>query len=355
MKLIDRYVGKSYLLFFMLVILVPGLLFSLFELISQLDDVGKGSYQMVDALIYVGLTAPRRFIEIIPITALLAGVITLGRFADTGELIAMQTCGFSFMAIGRGIVLGTLLIAAAAAALDELAVPGLEQKAAMIHMKTSSRQGITYTGKGIWIRQGGSFINVEKLIGLTSAEGITIYRFSADGRLEHFIHASSAEIRPGGWILHDVTLKEISGFRFATSHRSTLAIDPVLRAKEMKALELPPEGLSALELWRYTKALKRSGQNPDHYLLAFWRKFSQPLTALGMALVAIAFMSGQAERGTMGGRIALSVVAGLILYFLDQVTMQVGLLWGIRPAAVAFAPSAVAWLAAISRFRWSAA
>jgi lipopolysaccharide export LptBFGC system permease protein LptF len=74
-----------------------------------------------------------------------------------------------------------------------------------------------------------------------------------------------------------------------------------------------------------------------------------------MALVAIAFMSGQAERGTMGGRIALAVVAGLILYFLDQVTMQVGLLWGIRPAAVAFAPSAVAWLAAISRFRWSAA
>ena len=61
-------------------------LFSLFELLSQLDEVGKGSYQMSDAFIFVALTLPKRLLDLMPISTLLGGIIALGLLADHGNL-----------------------------------------------------------------------------------------------------------------------------------------------------------------------------------------------------------------------------------------------------------------------------
>jgi len=324
-------------------------LFSLFELISQLDDVGKGSYQMADALAYVALTAPRRFIEMIPITALLAGVIAMGRLADSGELTAMRACGFSPMAIARGILLACLGISAAASAVGELAVPGLESRAAAIRLKTSTTRGVTFTGRGIWIKKGDCYVNVERLTGPQSGRDVSIFRFDASGRLKEFIHAERADLLPDRWILRQAAVKRLEGMAFSTSLKPQVELEALLKPKEMKALETPPEGLAARELLHYIHALQKSGQNPDHYLVVFWRKFSQPLLALGMALASVAFMLGSSARGTMGTRVALSILAGLILYFLDQISMQAGLLFGVSPAVVAFAPAALVYAAAFWR------
>ena len=60
MKILDRYIGISFLRSFVLIIIILVALFSFLELVSQLDDVGKGNFRIHDALVFIGLTMPRR-------------------------------------------------------------------------------------------------------------------------------------------------------------------------------------------------------------------------------------------------------------------------------------------------------
>ena len=53
MKILDRYLGRSFLRSWLSVNLVLAGLFSFLELAKQLDDIGKGRYSLTDALLYV--------------------------------------------------------------------------------------------------------------------------------------------------------------------------------------------------------------------------------------------------------------------------------------------------------------
>ena len=99
MRTLDFYIGRSFLKYFFLIIIILMVLFSLFELLSQLDDVGKGSYRLHDALTFVLLTLPKRLLDFMPISTLLGGIVALGLMADHGELIAMEASGVSIMRI----------------------------------------------------------------------------------------------------------------------------------------------------------------------------------------------------------------------------------------------------------------
>ena len=71
MKTIDRHIGSSFLRSFGLIICTLLVLFSFLEMLTQLDDIGKGSYQIPDVIIFILLTLPRRMLDLMPISTLL--------------------------------------------------------------------------------------------------------------------------------------------------------------------------------------------------------------------------------------------------------------------------------------------
>ncbi len=342
MKILDLYIGKNFLKFFLVVIIIPGVLFSLFQLLSELDSVGKGTYTMWDAMIFIALTSPKRFMDLVPITALLAGIVALGRMADRSELIAMEASGLSVARITISVLGACSLIMAAAVLSNELIVPPMEQNARLMRARALSTKGVTFTQKGFWARRGQAFIHVNKLIGKDAAEDIDIFSFDAKGDLESFIHAQNGAITgKGHWILYDVTEKIVKGLDIETRTVERLTLKSFLSQDQVSALELPPESLSAQDLIDYIHALEKSGQNADHYRLALWRKLSQPLTTGAMTILALGFVFGSTRKLSAGLRITAGSFAGIALYFFDQITMHVGLLMGMRPVVVAFIPFAV--------------
>jgi len=78
MKILDRYLGRSFLRSWLSVNLVLAGLLSFLELAKQLDHVGEGHYRLTDALFYVALTLPGRMLELTPTSALLGSMVALG-------------------------------------------------------------------------------------------------------------------------------------------------------------------------------------------------------------------------------------------------------------------------------------
>ena len=84
-------------------------LFSIVELVAQLDDVGKGSYEIKEALLYVALTVPERIGDLMPVSALLGGILPWGCwptgmnsspcrrpvFYSTNRLVSHRNCASS--------------------------------------------------------------------------------------------------------------------------------------------------------------------------------------------------------------------------------------------------------------------
>jgi len=78
-------------------------LFSFMALAEELEDIGKGSFTLADALMVVFLTTPKRIVELLPVTTLLGGLIGLGAMANHRELIAIRTIGISKQRIAQTV------------------------------------------------------------------------------------------------------------------------------------------------------------------------------------------------------------------------------------------------------------
>ena len=77
MNQITKYLNKEF--FISIVIIMLGLiaLFSFFDFIQEINDLGKGGYGLTQVFIYVLLSIPGHIYEVIPLAVLIIRYFTL--------------------------------------------------------------------------------------------------------------------------------------------------------------------------------------------------------------------------------------------------------------------------------------
>jgi len=348
MKILDVYIGKYFLKFFLIVLAVPGILFSFFELLSQLESVGHGAYSTGNAVWFVLLTLPGRLQDLMPMTVLLAGIIALGMLADRHELLSMEASGMSVLRISTPVLVTCLILMLISAGAGEMLIPQFEQKARNMRFHALSSGNVTPVKQGFWARFHNSFIHTENVGEDGTAAGISIFRFNRNAQMKSFIHADIARISNEKWILNNVTQKTVRGTEITTHVLPFLELDGFLSTEQVKALEISPMALSTPELLQYISALEKSGQNAGHYKLALWQKISLPLTTAAMALLSLTFVFGPIREMGAGLRITVGAFAGIALYFGQQLVTHIGTFLGLPAFVTAMIPAvAVGMFAAV--------
>jgi lipopolysaccharide export system permease protein len=343
-KTLDRYICARFLWALLLVVCILAVLFSLFDLIQEMDEIGSGKYFLWQAFQYVALTLPGRVLELLPISALLASVLALGLLADRGELQAMQGAGLSVLRICWSVLAAGLVCILCSALMAEFVVPPLDQSARTRRAIALSGSGITIAGGGFWARNGLDFIHVRKtLYGRIPLE-VDVFRRDKAGRLRAVIHASEADIDSSGrWLLKNVQQKDIGEGGITTRHLASLTLDTLLGPSQVQLQEVPPESLSPSDLYRYAKALRDRGQNAERFEGEFWRKSTMPLTTGAMILLSLTFVFGSPRGSGTGRRIVAGLMAGIGVKLGSDILNNLGHLAGIHPAFPALAsPAAVA-------------
>lgn len=353
MRTLDRYIASNFAWGFLLIVLILVSLFSFLELVTQLDDVGKGSFHALDAFRYVGLTLPRRVLDLVSLSALLGSIIGLGMLAERGELVAMRAAGMSVRRICFSVLAAGGVLMVATGSMEEFVAPPLDQLARTGRsVALSGRSSVLLTKRGFWARHGNSFIRVGTTLSGGLAADLDVYERDDDGLLIAFIHAREADIRQDKcWILKDVQKKVIEEQRITTSHLPSLTLDSFLSKNQVSILELPPESLSPSDLYQYIKALRERGQNADHYSLALWQKLAVPLTTGAMLLLSLPFVFGAPRGMTLGIRITLGTMVGIGFYLANQIIGYLGLLFELHPALTTLSPVAVILWIALWRLR----
>ncbi|HNO76022.1 MAG TPA: LPS export ABC transporter permease LptG [Nitrosomonas mobilis] len=338
MKVIARYISWEVFVGMIIaaVILLP--LFSFFDLIDQLDDVGKGTYGIKDAFLYMLMLVPRRFIQLAPFIALLGTVGALGVLAVNLELVALRVAGLSPLAISLPAVGVGLLLTSLIVGLEYLVAPQLQQKATVLRAVALEQSVELGRGLGIWTRDAQNILRIGEMLNQNLGRDIEIIHFSRQGTMTAHVQAQYADIIDDGlWKLHEVTVRTFTPEKIAATHTSIASWRSFLGPEDVATLTKPPESLTPLELMRHTEFLQDTGQQADAYLLALWRKAGAVVMTTAMVLVAIPFVFGSVREG-LSGKLVLASLMGIGVYLLDQIIANAGLAFHLNPIFTSLSP-----------------
>lgn len=342
MKILTRYISVRLAVGWLLVFLIMTALFSFLELVGQLDDVGEGSYQVKDAFLYVAYTLPGRVISLAAVSSLLGGVIALGTLANSDELLAMRSCGFSVFKIARVVLYAGSVIMLGVLLLAQFVVPSLEQQAKINRELAISGEGVLLSKGSFWTRDNNRYINVRSSSSGAGLADVSVYEFDEQGKPVKCITSAETEIlKNGEWHGRDVRQITFSNTGISDDLRPSMEMGVLLNRKQAEILSITPDMLSLDKLYQYIQLLQQRGQNADQYRLALWQKTTLPLKVGAMMFFSLPFAFGRAREANPGRRVTLGAIVGISYYYFDQALGFTGLLLGLHPAVTTLLPLAI--------------
>ena len=336
--MIYRYIAYQVLIGFMIAasILLP--LFSFFDLLDQLDNVGRGTYRIQDAFLYTAMLLPRRFIQIAPFVALLGTVVALGKLAVDSELIAMRVAGLSPLLILIAPLSFGISLLLSVAILEQFVAPQLQQKAITYRAIALEQSAELGKNLGIWTRNEQNILRIGHMLHAKRAADIEILQLDQEGfLLAHTLSQYADIIDDDIWELSNVVVRTFKDDQILATRFNTLNWSSFLNPEDILTLTKPPESLSPLELVRHVEFLRSTGQDADSYALALWRKVGSALMTVAMLLLSIPFVFGSIRTG-LSNKLVFAALIGIAVYLLDQIIANAGLILRLNPAFIALVP-----------------
>ncbi len=335
-KLIDHYIAKQILMMILVVLLVLSGLDSVFTLISELDNLAP-HYHASQAMIFVLASTPSTLYEFIPVATLIGCLLALGNLANNSELIVMRAAGISvFGIIGRVLkpVIGLVIVSLLA---GQFLIP-LTEHFAQSYRELKLGGGSVFRVKhGNWQRQGDEFIHIDTIAPNGVIHGITRYRFSGE-QLQEMSFSKQAQFSGKEWLMENQQRYELNNSRVEIHQWPQAVWRSQLTPEILELVVLKPEHLSITGLYRYADYMQQQGLRYLPYLLAFWKKVSQPLATLVMVLVAASFIFGPLRSVTMGLRMMVGLMAGLCFKYLQEFLSFASIVFNIQPWVASLVP-----------------
>lgn len=339
-NIIDMYLARTLLgtTFISLSVLVG--LSGLIKFIEQLRYVGRGSYEMTTAAVYVLLSLPREIEQFFPMATLLGGLIGMGLLASNSELTVMLSAGMSRWCIIRSAMKSALLMVVFVMALGEWVAPISETKAKEIRSQAISGGNLFASDRLTWAKDGDKFVSIGEVVNKDELRDITVYQFDAELNLEQITSAQAAKFEAEQWNLSNVDYTFI-GEQVLTDKISKTDWLSSLTPDKLGVVTVKPEALSIQGLYEYIQYLDNNSQDSTRYWLAFWRKVLQPVSVGVMLLMALSFVFGPLRSVTMGARIIFGVLTGFGFFVANEVFGPLSMVYQFPPLIGAILPSLV--------------
>ena len=376
MKTIRRYLWLEIATATLFVLFALLALFLFFDMVAQLDEIGRRGFRFRDALFYVALTLPSRTYELAPIAALIGTIYTLSKLAANSEFTIMRVSGMSTRRLMNALLGIGVIMVVLTYVLGEFISPPAERLAQKVRLQaTDSPIGTREFRSGVWVRDvvknpsGGvaafRFINVRQV----SPEGDTrewrVFEFDRDYKLRSILTAETGQYAGAeGWTLSNVvetklpgptaeaSVPQVAAARTEVIRSTDLAWSSDLKPDIFGVMIVQPERMAGWDLAQYIQHLSDNRQQTERYEIAFWSKLFYPWAVLVMMVLALPFAFLHVRSGGVSFKIFAGVMIGVAFYGLNKLFAHLGLLNTWPPIIVAALPSLVVLAMAMSALYW---
>ena len=354
MKILNRYFWQESSINILMIMLGLLAMFSFFDLIQELDSLGRGDYDISKMLIFVLLSIPGHIYDVVPVAVLVGMMYSLGTLARNSELVVMRVSGLSIINIGYILVKVGLLFTVMTFLIGELITPISEKMAQRLRIKATDSVIAQDFRSGLWVKDGRSFVNVETVLPDASLLNIHIYEFDEKFKLRSISIAKKADYVNKSWSLSEVTQTKYNTFKiieknnvqtqFYNKANWTSSIRPEL----LNVLLVAPEKMSAWNLYSFINYLASNKQKTTRYDVALWSKMIYPLACIVMVILALPFGFLQQRSGGTSAKIFIGVMLGVVYQIMNRVFTHLGVLNDWPPLMSAIAPTILFLMAGLS-------
>ena len=340
-SILDAYIGRTVLKTSLLALAVLSGLSALIRFVEQLKSVGRGSYGVVDAGIFVLYSMPRDIEVFFPMAALLGGLIGMGMLASNSELVVMMAAGRSRLNIIQSVMKAAVVMMLAVMAIGEWLAPTLEAQGRELRAQEISGGSLISAQQGVWAKDGMNFVNIGEVEDTGRINDLTIYRFNQQRELESVLLAQRGLYQDDSWQLQQVREVTIGATEIDEQQLDDYRWQSTLTPDKLGVVTVKPESLSIRGLLGYLDYLNVNQQAAQRYELALWRKLLAPVTVAVMLLVALSFIFGPLRSTTMGARILLGVITGFGFHVSNEIFGPLAQVYALPPILGALLPSVV--------------
>lgn len=353
LKLYERHLAREIYASTGLVLLAFLLLFAFFDLIHQLESVGRGGYQIQHALGYVILTLPGRLYELFPICVLIGTLYALTVLARHSEITVLRAAGLStgdllltLTKIGLVFAVMTLLV-------GEFLAPPSERAAQQLRLKAMGKLVAQEFRSGLWVRDERSFVNVREVRPDASLRSVRVFEFDDRFQLRSISQAERGHyIGAGTWALDEVVRTVFSEDSAHVEKYPEMTWKSALNPDLLAVLMVVPERMSLVNLYIFIRHLSGNQQKTDRYDIAMWKKLIYPLAALVMMALALPFAYMQDRMGAVSIRVFAGIMLGIGFHMLNGLFSSLGVINSWPPFFSAITPSVLFLLAAAGMLWW---
>ncbi len=366
LKVLGRYVRRNALLAIIGAVVGLWALQLIFSYLSELDSLDD-SYTMSEAIKYIFYRSPYFLEQFIPTGALLGAVVGLGLLANKSELVVMRAAGVSIYRIVGWVLQPALIFVLLALALNQFVLPHSNQLAKEINDEDS--RSLVTSVRGYWTVQP-RFKNAQD--GSTKPAGSDIlyidyadvqgnigevkrWHLDNDGNLQTAIHAKDGQYigrqaldsssgTPSGqyryeWQLNDMTTLSINqGFESSQAVFASDTLSLPFAPESVYLLTRKAEDLSLTQLYEHRQFMRGQGNRSLEHELAFWQKLLSPLSILSLVIVACSFVFGSLRTHSLGLRIVVALLFGLLFSYVQDLVGFVSLATGFSPLLMVLLP-----------------
>lgn len=348
MKLLRRYLVQEIVTSIMLVMFALLAMFSFFDLIQELESIGKGTYGIDKVLLFVLLSAPGHVYEVVPVAVLVGCMYALGQLSRHSELIILRVSGISMSTMAAMLLRVGLVFAVLTFIVGEFVTPYSEKTAQRLRIQATDSVVAQDFRSGLWVKDGRSFVNVENVSPDSGLQNIHIYEFDEGFHLRTISDANSGRFDGESWVLHEVRQTHFENNTVRSKYYPVAEWKSLIRPELLNVLLVVPEKMSAWNLYNYIHHLSANKQKTSRHEVALWAKMVYPLACFVMVILALPFGFLQQRAGGASAKIFSGIMLGIVYQVLNRVFVHLGLLNDWSPAFSAVTPTVLFLLAGLS-------
>lgn len=343
MTIISRYITREFLKIFVLVLLAflsIYLIVDFFERIRMFLSNQATIGQMVSYFLY---TLPMIAAQAIPVSILLATLLTFGMFSRNHELVALKASGISMHRASVPV----LCLAAAACLLvfflNEFVTPHTNQRARHIKLVEIQKQKKTgvFKKNQVWFRAKNSIYSFtifdpER----NTLQGISIHYFDPEFTLTKRIDARRAVWTGDHWEFLDVLVTLFPAGTLPSIERlDRLTVDLPEQPSDFQVVQKSADEMGYLELRGYIRKIREEGYDVTRYETDLHGKIAFTLVSLFVVMVGIAFSMRPERSGGVAQGIGVGLIIGFSYWILFAFCLSLGRSGTLAPILSAWMPN----------------
>lgn len=338
--IVDRYLLRTIFGAVALALAVLVALAALFVFIQQQDDIGIGTYQATDAMLYVLLGVPQQIFEMLPIAALIGALLGLGSLARGSELTVLRASGISPARVALSAMIAGVALMLVGAVIGEYLAPPLQHLARQ-SKAFSKFQNVSFAGRGgAWLRDGDLLLNVDQQSGTAEYGGMLVFELTRDHQLAAMGRATRARaLNNDEWLLEDYAESRFAG-DYVNGRRASTRLLPSGIGGSFLGLTLSdPKDIEMRSLWRVMQGLAGNGLDARPFEFAFWSRLARTVAIVFAVLLAVPFVFGPLRSAGTGARTMIGLIIGIVFFLMQRMLESGAIVFNAPPMLLAWVPT----------------